>query len=70
MANKSRRLEQRREEAELRKQERQTRSDADQLKILDERLGENTGASKERARLERRIEESRTKSRKKKEKVK
>ena len=66
MANKSRRRQQRQEEAELRKQERGTRSDLDQLKILDNRLGKEIGATRERMRLQKRIEESKAKNRKSK----
>ena len=36
---------------------REGRTDEDQLALLDSRFGKNVGAKRERARLERRIEE-------------
>ena len=54
---------------------REGRTDEDQLALLDSRFGKNTGAKRERARLERRIEErnekkisNKTKKRKKRNK--
>lgn len=41
----------RREAAEARKADRNKRRDAEQLELLDERLGQGEGATKERARL-------------------
>lgn len=43
------------ENANKRKEEREARSDSDQLKCLDEMFGEGCGAVKERARLNKRI---------------
>jgi hypothetical protein len=54
---------------------REGRTDEDQLALLDSRFGKNVGAKRERARLERRIEErnekkisNKTKKRKKRNK--
>lgn len=66
MANKSRRRDERREQAELRNQERMSRSDAEQIKLLDDRLGVDNGAVRERARLTRSIEAAKAKHKKKK----
>lgn len=63
MANKKRRLEQRCEEAALRKAERDARTHEEQLKRLDAMLGAGVGAKKERARLEKLIEASDLKKR-------
>lgn len=41
----------RREQAEEQKEARAQRTNAQQLKLLDQRLGKNKGAKKERARL-------------------
>ena len=48
--------EERRESANLRKEERHKRSDEDQLKMLDKILGHGVGAVKERKRLLNNIE--------------
>ncbi len=42
---------QRREDAEVRSRRRESLSPAEQLKLLDARLGKNKGAKAERARL-------------------
>ena len=46
----------RREEAVERKEARSARTDTDQIKVLDRRLGEAAGARRERLRLVRAIE--------------
>jgi len=48
---------QRREEAEVRQAERQKRTPQEQLSLLDTKLGPGVGASKERARLQKIIED-------------
>jgi len=45
------RKERRRQEAELRQEERNERSSKEQLALLDRRLGKGVGAKKERQRL-------------------
>tara|TARA_Y100001973_G_scaffold103441_1_gene170690 strand:- start:5420 stop:5632 length:213 start_codon:yes stop_codon:yes gene_type:complete len=70
MANKTRWRKKRQEEAEVRKAERAERTDSEQIALLDRRLGEGTGAARERERLLRRIELSKsTKTKKKNKKV-
>jgi len=66
MANKSRRRQIRKEEATLRNAERLKRSDSEQLTFLDERLGKNLGAARERDRLNKKIEDVHNKSKSKK----
>ena len=52
----------RKENAETLYKERQQRSNKDQLKLLDQRLGKNVGAKKERARLTKLIQKEKTQS--------
>lgn len=66
MANKARRLTDRKEQAVIRNEERARRSDSEQLSLLDMRLGEGLGAVRERARLHRKIEEHTVRNNKKK----
>lgn len=58
--------EEKRAKAEKLKQERSNRSDKEQLKILDQRLGKNIGALKERKRLQENISGKDISNRKKK----
>jgi len=48
--------EQHRQEAEARQEERNARHPREQLRLLDERLGKDQGARRERARLANQIE--------------
>ena len=64
MGNKSRRLEERREEALERQSERSARTPVQQLEKLDILLGTDIGAERERARLQSIIEAQKLKQNK------
>ena len=55
-----------REEADARQEERNKRHPREQLRLLDERLGKDLGARKERARLEGQIEKEKLNKKKEK----
>lgn len=57
-AEKAKHVENHLEAIAQRQADRKNRSDVEQLKLLDERLGEGIGAKKERARLRKRIEKA------------
>ena len=57
--------EQHRQEAEARQEERNARHPREQLRFLDERLGKDQGAKRERARLEGQIEKEKFNKKKK-----
>ena len=66
LANKRRRLEARRQEAIDRQAQRETRSHKQQLELLDQRLGKDVGAKRERERLSSLIEEAEARSKRQK----